>query len=73
MLACRIKSIGKTPVIEQISIPSPGKNEVRLTVHACGLNFADLLMQRGLYQDTPKVPFTLGMEVAGEINAVGYQ
>ncbi|MCY4305305.1 MAG: NADPH:quinone oxidoreductase family protein [Aestuariivita sp.] len=71
MLACRIKSIGKTPVIEQISIPSPGKNEVRLTVHACGLNFADLLMQRGLYQDTPKVPFTLGMEVAGEINAVG--
>ena len=71
MLACRVRSTDEPPTIENVSTPSPEQNEVRLSVHACGLNFADLLMQKGLYQDTPKVPFTLGMEVAGEINAVG--
>jgi NADPH2:quinone reductase len=38
---------------------------------ACGLNFADLLMIRGKYQDTPEPPFTLGMEVGGVVEALG--
>jgi NADPH2:quinone reductase len=38
---------------------------------ACGLNFADLLMSEGRYQDTPPLPFTLGMEVAGTVEACG--
>ena len=36
-----------------------------MDIRACGLNFADLLMIKGTYQDTPQAPFTLGMEVAG--------
>ena len=50
-------------------IPAPG--ELCLRIGACGLNFADLLMISGDYQDTPPAPFTLGMEVAGTVEALG--
>ena len=52
-------------------MPTPGPGEIRLKVGACGLNFADLLMMTGDYQDTPAAPFTLGMEVAGTVDAHG--
>lgn len=71
MLSYRIVQAGERPALTQVSVPEPAENEVRVTIRACGLNFADLLMQAGTYQDTPDVPFTLGMEVAGEINAAG--
>ncbi len=71
MLAYHIATPGTAPTLTDIDIPEPGPGEVRLTIQACGLNFADLLMQSGTYQDTPDAPFTLGMEVAGEVNAVG--
>ncbi|SDW66366.1 NADPH2:quinone reductase [Ruegeria halocynthiae] len=48
-----------------------GDNQVRITIKACGLNFADLLMQKGTYQDTPETPFTLGMEIAGIVAGTG--
>ena len=35
------------------------------------MNFADSLMLRGQYQEKPPLPFTPGLEVAGEIEAVG--
>ncbi|MCG6558693.1 NADPH:quinone oxidoreductase family protein [Ruegeria sp. 1NDH52C] len=54
---------------QQVAEPGPG--QVRIDIRACGLNFADLLMQKGTYQDTPTAPFTLGMEVAGTVNALG--
>ncbi|MCV2888165.1 NADPH:quinone oxidoreductase family protein [Ruegeria aquimaris] len=54
-------------------VPTPGAGEIRVDIRACGLNFADLLMQKGTYQDTPAAPFTLGLEVAGIVNAVGPQ
>ncbi len=41
--------------------------EVRIAVHAAGLNFPDLLMTRGGYQFRPDPPFVPGLEVAGEI------
>jgi len=44
---------------------------MRVRIAACGLNFADLLMADGKYQDTPDPPFTLGMEVAGTVEEVG--
>jgi NADPH2:quinone reductase len=40
-------------------------------IEACGLNFADLLMIEGRYQDTPDTPFTLGLELAGVVEALG--
>jgi NADPH2:quinone reductase len=38
---------------------------------ACGLNFADLLMIEGKYQERPESPVTLGMEAAGVVEALG--
>lgn len=51
--------------------PCPDAGEVLVRITACGLNFADLLMAEGTYQDTPPPPFTLGMEVAGEVVSCG--
>jgi NADPH2:quinone reductase len=56
----------------QIAMPEPGPGQIRLKIAACGLNFADLLMLKGQYQDTPPAPFTLGMEVAGVVDALGH-
>ena len=52
------------PRVANIAVPEPAEGEVRVRIAACGLNFADLLMQKGTYQDTPALPFVLGMEVA---------
>lgn len=71
MRALRMSKAGHPPALAEITLPDPGPDQIRLRVRACGLNFADLLMQKGTYQDTPPLPFTLGMEVSGEIRAVG--
>ena len=41
--------------------------EVRIKVHAAGLNFPDLLMTQGKYQFRPDPPFVPGLEAAGEV------
>lgn len=41
--------------------------EVRIRVHAAGLNFPDLLMTQGKYQVRPDPPFVPGLEAAGEV------
>src|SRR5438132_5038737 len=46
-------------------------HEARLRVHACGLNFADSLMIAGKYQIKPSLPFTPGLEAAGEVIEIG--
>jgi NADPH2:quinone reductase len=51
--------------------PEPGACGVRIRVRAAGVNFADSLMLKGQYQERPPLPFTPGLEVAGEIDAVG--
>ena len=55
--------------LSDVAVPEPAKGEIRLRIAACGLNFADLLMQKGTYQDTPALPFVLGMEVSGIVDA----
>lgn len=54
-----------------LSDPVPAAGEALLRIEACGLNFADLLMIQGTYQDTPEPPFTPGMEVCGTVLALG--
>jgi len=58
-------------VIEDVPSPVPAANEVRIGVHACGLNFADTLIIEGKYQERPPLPFTPGSEVGGEILEAG--
>jgi NADPH:quinone reductase len=71
MRAFVLASTDAPPALAELPLPSPGRNEVRLKIRACGLNFADLLMARGQYQESPALPFTMGMEVAGTVDALG--
>src|SRR5690606_28400371 len=43
----------------------------RVRIAACALNFADLLMIEGRYQERPEPPFTLGLELSGTVDALG--
>ena len=57
--------------VRDVPVPTPGAGEVLVRVKAAGVNFPDLLMSQGKYQFKPELPFTLGMEVAGIVEAVG--
>ena len=54
-------------VVEEVVSPVLGPGEVRIAVHAAALNFADTLMVAGTYQVKPDLPFTPGLEGAGEV------
>jgi synaptic vesicle membrane protein VAT-1 len=51
--------------------PTPGPGELRISVEAAGVNFADLMARLGQYPDAPPIPSVVGYEVAGTIDAVG--
>lgn len=44
-----------------------GPGEVRVAIHAAGINFADTLMIAGQYQERPPLPFAPGLEAAGVV------
>ena len=58
-------------ILSEVAAPEPGPGEVRIAVHAAGLNFADTLMIAGKYQEKPPFPFAPGLEAAGVIEALG--
>ena len=58
---------------KEMPMPEPNENEVRIKVEVFGLNFADVMARRGLYQDCPPLPCVLGYEVVGRIESVGKQ
>ncbi|MCB2119703.1 MAG: NADPH:quinone oxidoreductase family protein [Rhodobacteraceae bacterium] len=71
MKSLQISAFGTAPELVRADVPEPGPGEVRIRVAACGLNFADLLMIEGSYQDCPAPPFALGMEIAGIVDKAG--
>lgn len=71
MRAYQVTNFTTPPDFHDIDVPSPGQGQILLRIEACGLNFADLLMATGTYQDTPSLPFTSGMEVAGRVESLG--
>lgn len=56
---------------QRVKSPSAEAHEVLITVHAAGVNRADLLQVRGLYPPPEGASPILGLEVAGYIKAVG--
>jgi NADPH2:quinone reductase len=44
--------------------------QVRVAVRAAGINFPDILMAAGEYQLKPELPFTPGMEAAGDVSEI---
>ena len=57
--------------LEEAGEPTPGPGEVAVEIAACGLNFADILLCKGTYQQRPPLPFTPGLETSGRIIALG--
>jgi NADPH2:quinone reductase len=58
-------------VVAEVRVPAPGADEITIDVHAAGVNFPDLLVVRGTYQNLAPLPFSPGKEVAGVVSAVG--
>ncbi|KAJ7376390.1 hypothetical protein OS493_034912 [Desmophyllum pertusum] len=66
------KELGKPLVVEQVPATEKLKgSQVRVAVHSCGINFADMLMCLGKYQEKPPLPFIPGNEIAGEVIETG--
>jgi NADPH:quinone reductase len=58
-------------VVEDAPSPVIREGAVRIAVQAAGINFADLLLISGQYQEKPAFPFAPGMEAAGTVTEVG--
>ncbi len=67
MRAYTVEKIGAPPRLVETAKPHTQKGFSLVRVHACGLNFADLLLIDGKYQETPEPPFVLGLEVSGVV------
>ncbi|SLN23908.1 Alcohol dehydrogenase [Roseovarius albus] len=71
MRAFQVESHEAIPSLTTLPKPQPTSGQVLIKIAACGLNFADLLMIKGKYQDTPPTPFIIGLEIAGTVEALG--
>jgi NADPH2:quinone reductase len=74
MLAWRVDSLGEPAdvlAVAQVPVPLPGPGHVLVEVLATALNFPDVLLCRGQYQERPSLPFTPGLELCGTVAAVG--
>ncbi|MGE5216927.1 MAG: quinone oxidoreductase family protein [Chloroflexota bacterium] len=71
MKAIRIHDHGGPEVLklDDIPVPEPRFGEARVKIEAIGVNFIDIYHRTGLYP--LQAPFTLGMEGAGIVDAVG--
>ncbi len=56
---------------QQVPDPVPARGEVCVRLHYTGLNYAEILSRKGLYDWAPKRPYILGMEGSGVIERVG--
>ena len=57
--------------LEEVEEPKAGPGEVVVEVEAAALNFFDILLCQGKYQERPDPPFTPGAEVAGTVTETG--
>src|SRR5919205_779839 len=71
MKAVRIHEFGGPEVLayDDVEIPEPGPGQARVKLAASGVNFIDVYQRTGLYPGD--LPRTLGLEGAGEVDAVG--
>jgi NADPH2:quinone reductase len=57
--------------LAEVPLPEPGPGQVLIKNAAAAVNFFDILLVQGKYQNRPPFPFTPGSEVAGTIEAIG--
>ncbi len=71
ILQCKAYGPPESLVLEEAAPAPVGRGEVRVRLHAAGVNFPDVLIIQGKYQFKPEMPFAPGGEAAGEITEVG--
>ena len=74
MRAWRVHSLGEPAEVmslDEVEQPTPGEGQLLVRVRAAGLNFPDVLMARGQYQERPPLPLTPGVELCGEVVGTG--
>ena len=74
MRAWRVHELGDPSQVlslDEVEQPTPGDGQVLVKVRAAALNFPDVLMAQGKYQDRPPLPFTPGVELCGEVVGTG--
>ena len=69
----RLHELGEPEVmrIENVEVRAPGPGEVRLRVHAIGLNRSEAMFRKGHYPVRPKLPTLIGYEGVGSVLALG--
>jgi NADPH:quinone reductase len=71
MQAWQVSALGVAAQRVDLPRPEPQASEALVRIEACGLNFADLLMGQGKYQERPALPYIPGMEFSGVVEALG--
>jgi NADPH2:quinone reductase len=73
MKAIRIHEFGSAENlrVDEIEKPTASADEVLIKTVAAGINYADTMLRQNKYLFTPPLPFTLGFEVAGTVEAIG--
>jgi NADPH2:quinone reductase len=73
MRAWRVHQLGdpSAMTLDDVPTPTPGEGQVLVRVRAAALNFPDVLMAAGLYQERPPLPYVPGIELCGEIEGTG--
>jgi putative PIG3 family NAD(P)H quinone oxidoreductase len=73
MTAIGIKASGGPDMLvpEKRPVPTPGEGEVLVKVAAAGVNRPDVMQRMGLYPPPPGAPDIPGLEIAGEVVALG--
>src|SRR6266704_2593551 len=69
----RIHEFGGADVlkIEDAAVREPGPGQVRLRIHAVGLNRTEVTLRSGRSPVKPSLPCSVGFEAAGVIEALG--
>jgi len=73
MRAVIAREFGPIDTLAVAEVPPPAirQGTVRVVVHAIGVNFADILIVQGKYQEKPPLPFSPGFEIAGVVTELG--
>ncbi len=70
-LVCNAYGAPETLELEEWDDPAPDDNEIVVDVAAAGINFPDILVIAGEYQDKTPPPFIPGNEASGVVAAIG--
>jgi NADPH2:quinone reductase len=74
MRAWRVHELGdpsQVMSLDEVDRPTPGEGQLLVEVRGAALNFPDVLMAQGLYQERPPLPYTPGVELCGEVVGTG--